>query len=370
MFELPSLQIALTVCLIVSFIFTALVVLTGSWHHNVTADSNDGIQKVHLGNTPRIGGMGIYLAIWVAAFLLEGEPRSLLKLVLIAAFPALLFGLIEDVTGRVGIKLRLLATMASGLLAWWLTGYALWQLDIPGIDLLLAYTPIAVIFTVFAVGGIANALNLIDGFNGLASGTLMICLAGLGALAATQGDWELTRMALIIGVATLGFFLMNFPMGKIFLGDGGAYMLGFMLAWMAVMVSMRHIDTISPAAALLICGYPVVETLFSIVRRARRGLSIDQPDRMHLHSLVYRRLVPKLFCKGVADKGANRRTEALCNAATAPALWVFSAIPAVAGVLLHDNTIACWIAFGLLVLAYDTLYRRLTRFKWSILGVF
>ena len=363
MFDLPSFTVALTACLIASFAIASLTVLTGGWHHSVTADSVDGIQKVHLGTTPRIGGLGIYLALWLAVYLQASELKSLLKLMLIAATPALLFGLLEDMTGRVGIKIRLLATMASGFLAWWLTGYALWQLDIPGIDTLLAYTPIAVMFTAFAVSGIANALNLIDGFNGLASGTFMICLAGLGVLAATQGDWELAKVALIIGAATLGFFVMNFPMGKIFLGDGGAYMLGFMLGWMAVMVAMRHIDTISPAAILLICSYPVLETVFSIIRRARRGLSVDKPDRMHLHSLVYRRLVPQLICRCGPGKAVKPRTGVLCNAATAPLLWIFSALPAVVGVLLHDNAFACWVAFGLFALAYNTLYRRLSRFK-------
>jgi len=338
--------------------------MTGRWHQVVTADSVDGIQKVHQGATPRIGGLGIYLSLWVAVLLLDDGRQSPLQLILLAALPALVFGLAEDMTKRVGIKVRLLATMASGLLAWWLTGYALWRLDLPVIDSLLAYAPIAVIFTAFAVGGVANAINLIDGFNGLASGTLLICLAGLGLLAGSQGDWELARLTIMVAVATLGFFMLNFPFGRLFLGDGGAYMLGFILAWIAVMVAMRHPDTISPAAVLLICSYPVLETVFSMARRARRGQSVDRPDLMHLHSLVYRRVVPK-----VMRRFYNSRQGALCNAATAPFLWTFCAVPVTLGVLLKDNTLACWIAIGATAIAYDSIYRRLSQFRWTLIGI-
>ncbi|HEY7803677.1 MAG TPA: glycosyltransferase [Orrella sp.] len=352
------------IILLASLALTTLVVVTQRWHLVLTSDSIDGIQKVHAGHTPRIGGLGIYLALWVGVGLVDDGHVQLLKLLLLAALPALLFGLAEDMTKRVGIKARLLATMASGVLAWWLTGYALWSLDIPLIDALLSHSPIAVIFTAFAVGGVANAINLIDGFNGLASGTLLICLAGLGVLAGTQGDLELVRITILIGAATLGFFLLNFPFGKIFLGDGGAYMLGFMLAWTAVMVAMRHPDTISPAAVLLICSYPVLETVFSMVRRARRGQSVDQPDRSHLHSLVYRRIVPKLVRRGYAQ-----RLGFLSNSATSPVLWLFACAPVVAGVLLRDNTTACWAVLVVMAIAYDAIYRRLSSFRWSVLGV-
>ena len=354
--------------LFVSLSVTLLVVLTTRWHSMVTADSLAGVQKVHVGHTPRVGGLGVYVALCAGVLVVDDGQEHLLKLLLLSALPALGFGLMEDLTKRVGIKARLLATMASGVLAWWLTGYALWRLDIPFVDALLTYAPIAVIFTAFAVGGVANAINLIDGFNGLASGTLLICLAALGALAATQSDWMLVRMTILIGAATLGFFLMNFPMGKIFLGDGGAYMLGFLLAWIAVMLSARHPETISPAAILLICSYPVLETVFSMFRRLRRGHGVDQPDRLHLHSLVYRRLVPKIVPNRLLAY-CRVRNGVLCNAATAPFMWLFCAVPAILGVLFHSNTLACWVSLALVAIAYDMLYRRLSQFKWTILGI-
>ena len=368
MLSAGDVNLALTSGLLSSVLLAGLVVFTYRWHRLITADTSNGIQNVHLDSTPRIGGLGIYLSLWVAMMLLDDGRQQLLFWMLVAALPAFLFGLAEDMTHRVSIKLRLMATMLSGILAWWLTGYELDYLGIPVIDSILAITPIAVIFTAFAVGGVANSINLIDGFNGLASGTLMICLAGLGLMAASVGDWEIARLTLIIGATILGFFLVNFPFGRLFLGDGGAYMLGFLLAWVAVMVAMRHPGTITPAAVLLVCSYPVLETVFSMVRRHYRGLAIDRPDRLHLHSLVYRRVVPKIAGK-YCGRTASRPSRTVCNAATSPVLWLFCAVPVTAGVMLHDNAVACWFAFVLTAIAYDVIYRRLSQFRWTILGV-
>lgn len=350
--------------LAVSVAIALIVVMTSRWHQMITADHTSGVQKVHKGITPRIGGLGIYLGMWMATLALPVEQRQLTSLVLISAAPAMLFGLLEDLTKRVGIKERLIATMLSGVAGWWLTGYSLTRLDLPLIDALLAITPIAVIFTAFAVGGVANAINLIDGFNGLAAGTLLICLTGLGFVAHGVGDAEIVRLVWIVGAATLGFLVLNFPFGKIFLGDGGAYALGFLLSWIGVMLAMRHPGAVSPAAILLICAYPVLETVFSMLRRARRKQAVDQPDLLHLHSLVYRRLVPKLM-----GKNKSQSRSVLRNSATSPFLWAFCAMPVTAGVLLRDNTILCWAAIALTAIAYDSVYRRLATFRWTILGM-
>jgi len=124
---------------------------------------------------------------------------------LIASGPALLFGLAEDLTKRVGTKERLLATMFSGVVAWYLTGYALFRVDVPGVDILLFYTLVAILFTAFAIGGVANAINMIDGFNGLASGIVLVCLCAMGVMAWQVNDEVVLMLILIIGAAAFGF---------------------------------------------------------------------------------------------------------------------------------------------------------------------
>jgi len=331
-----------------------LIIMTQRWHGMLTDDSLDGVQKVHTGSIPRVGGLGIFLG-FAAASLLVSNTYLLLTMLLWAAVPAWFFGLTEDITNRVSTRVRLLATMASALLAWWLTGYALYWVDIPLIDDLLALTPIAVIFTVFAVAGMANAINLIDGFNGLAAGTVLICLTALGWIASDQQNAQILELIVVVMAVTLGFFVLNYPLGRIFLGDGGAYTLGFFLAWIAVMLVVDGETNVSPWAPLLICAYPILETLLSMSRRMQNNRRMDHPDRTHLHSLVYRRVVPRLFPK------ASTKSR---NALTAPFLWLFASAPALAGCYWYDNTLACIAALSITGLVYFLVHRRLTRFKW------
>ena len=314
-----------------------------------------GIQKVHTTITPRVGGFGIFLGFAFAIFLLIPSGSALMWLVLIAALPAWIAGLAEDLSNRISTRIRLLATIVSAGLAWWLTGYTIASVDVPLIDQLLSWTPLALIFTLFAVAGIAHAINLIDGFNGLASGTVLICLTALGLVASNQGDVEVINITLLLMGATLGFFILNYPFGKIFLGDGGSYVLGFFIAWISVMLASRHADSVSPWALLLICAYPVLETVFSILRRLQTNRRMDHPDRIHLHSLVFRRVIPRFF------PNTKRNTR---NALTATLLWAFAAMPAAAGVYWQDNTIACLLALVLTTAVYMLLYRRVSRFSW------
>jgi UDP-N-acetylmuramyl pentapeptide phosphotransferase/UDP-N-acetylglucosamine-1-phosphate transferase len=164
------------------------------------------------------------LAAWWAA---PTELQQRLSPWLLAGIHAFVFGLAEDFTKRVSVSKRLLATMASGLLAWWLSGYTLSRVDIWGLDTLLQWLPFGVLFTAFAVGGVANAINIIDGLNGLASSMVMWALLGIAALAASLGDTMLASSCLLLAACVFGFFVVNWPFGKLFLGDGGSYFLGF-----------------------------------------------------------------------------------------------------------------------------------------------
>jgi UDP-N-acetylmuramyl pentapeptide phosphotransferase/UDP-N-acetylglucosamine-1-phosphate transferase len=248
--------VLLAVC--VSLVLSAVMVLTKHWHGRFTIDSTFGIQKFHTCPTPRIGGLGIYIALCSAALLLEGDLKTLLSNILLAGLPAFAIGLLEDVTKRIGVKTRLLVTAISGALAVYLTSYSIGRLGFGGWEVdLLAWGPMALIFTAFAVCGLSNAVNIIDGFNGLASGTVILMLLGLGFIAYSVGDLPLFQLSLIGVAAVFGFMVINFPLGKLFLGDGGAYFVGFYVAWLAVMLIARNPD-VSPFAALLVLAYPVL----------------------------------------------------------------------------------------------------------------
>lgn len=342
--------------LLLALITSVLVVLTNRWHGRFSMDHPGAVQKFHLNPTPRIGGIGIYFSLVGAWYLLPlAEARQLLGAIVLAGLPAFLFGVAEDLTKRVSVLARLLATMGSGALVCLLSGQALSRLDVPLIDDLLQYWPVAVLFTAFAVGGVANAINIIDGFHGLASGTSILAFAALGVLALLSGDTSLCAVALLMAAALVGFWLVNYPWGKLFLGDGGAYFTGFTLAWLAVLLPARNPE-VSPWACLLICGYPIIEVVYSILRRMAQKLSPGEPDNHHLHSLLAKHFVHKHFAY---------MPHFLQNATVAPMIWMYVCGLIFVGLIYRHSTdwlMAAFLAAGFL---YHVSYRTLLRQRES-----
>ena len=267
---------------------SALLVLTKHLHGLHTLDSDEGVQKFHTVPTPRIGGVSLIVGYFVAWIFMEGAVKDLFGLIGLAGLPAIVFGLIEDITKKVGVRTRMLATIASGMIFIDLTGYTISGVDIVGIDYLLTLPLIAFTFTAFAVGGVANSINLIDGFHGLASGTLLLILFAFALVGWRVGDATFVTLALTMAMVIAGFFMVNFPFGKLFLGDAGAYFAGYFVAVLAVMLPARNPE-VSPWISLLILGYPVTETVVSIVRRLLdRDAHPGEPDSAHLHHVVHR----------------------------------------------------------------------------------
>ncbi|WP_273162305.1 MraY family glycosyltransferase [Massilia timonae] len=310
-----------------SLICSLLLVFTTRWHGRYSLDATRGVQKFHITPTPRIGGAAIMIGLWMALGVLPQAQQELLLPVLIASLPAFVFGLAEDLTRTVSVRARLLATMASGAVCWFLTGVTLQYTGLAPLDGLLGWLPFSVLFTAFAVGGVANAVNIIDGFNGLASGTVVIGLATLGLIALGAGDVHLAQLCFVICAVTAGFFVVNFPFGKLFLGDGGAYLLGFLLAWLSVMLVYRN-PSVSAWAPLLACAYPVFETLFTICRRLWCRRHPGHPDSWHLHSLVKTAITARYLRMLPAP---------LRNACVSPVSWSIALVPAALAVN-HANT--------------------------------
>jgi UDP-N-acetylmuramyl pentapeptide phosphotransferase/UDP-N-acetylglucosamine-1-phosphate transferase len=293
----PTFWLVLLTALLTSLGVSAFLVLTQRWHGRLSLDHDlDGAQKFHEVPVPRVGGLGLMAGLLAGAWVynqqaLVGDPTIHIEILAACGLPAFLFGLLEDMTKKVSVLVRLLATFASAGLAVWAFGAQLNRLDTIGLDALMIYAPVAILFTCFAVGGVANAVNIIDGFNGLASGSVAIMLIGLGGLAYLAQDTAVMSLCFVGAAAMVGFMGMNYPFGKIFLGDGGAYLAGFWLAECAVLLLSRN-PSISTWAVLLACIYPVFETVFSMWRKdIYRKTGMGKPDKVHFHMLVFRRLV-------------------------------------------------------------------------------
>lgn len=353
----PSAYVAAVSSLAVAF----ALVLTREWHSRFSVDGLQGVQKMHHTPTPRIGGVAIVLGVFVGYLVALPAQQDLLGMLLLAGLPAFLFGLAEDVTKKVGVSARLLATMASGALGWWLTGLSITSLGMPLLDPLLAVPLISVMFTAFAVGGVANAVNIVDGFNGLAGGFLIIAFVGLSMLAWRAGDVNLCMASLALAGAFVGFWLINWPWGKLFLGDGGSYFGGFALAWASVLLVERN-PMVTPFAALLVSVHPVTEVLFSIYRRRMHGSHPGQPDRLHLHSLLMRRMVRPCLNRLWPDD--PRRVLNSQNSVTGLLLALISVPPVFLAVCLSHKTLLATAAVVVIMFGYVALYARLVRFHW------
>jgi len=337
-----------------AFVMCVLLILTKRWHGAFSMDYTNGVQKFHTKPTPRIGGIPIVLGLVVAWGKASQDVRDMLLPILFAGLPAFLFGLAEDITKRVGVTQRLLATMASGLLAWWITGYSLSRVDVWGVDWLLQYTLASIVFTAFAVGGVANSINIIDGFNGLASTTASLAFIGFGMIAWQIGDFQLAGVGLVMAACVHGFFWVNWPFGKLFLGDGGSYFIGFALAWVAVMLIERN-SGVSAFSALVVCVHPVTEVLFSIYRRKVKQMNPGHPDRLHFHSLVKRRYVAHWF------RGCSSR---LRNSITGVLVACLTSIAVVVANLTYGSATLSVTAFLALTLGYVAVYARMVRHRW------
>ena len=346
----------LLLVLTVTFLTGLTVVHTQSWHGHYSNDSTFGVQKFHTEATPRIGGVAVLLGCVVAWAFASAALQAILGPLLLAGMPAFAFGLAEDLTKRVSIFKRLLATMASGMLGWAITGQSITDVNVPGLDWLLGFTVLSVAFTAFAVGGVANAINIIDGFNGLAAGTIIIILGAFALMAGALGDVDLTQTCLILISVVLGFGLLNWPLGKLFLGDGGAYFLGFAVAWLAVLMLGRHPD-VSAWAPLLVCGFPFLEVIFSIVRRWRRRASPGDADCLHLHSLVKRRIVRRML--------PNAST-LVRNSITGSFMWIAALMPAAFALQYVNDTPVLVSGFAFYAFLYSAAYARLTQFRWCL----
>ena len=353
--------------IVISFLISAVAVLVfmRNARRHARVYGKDMPQRFHRGHIPRLGGAGILLgtgAAWLAAGLPNDPfnvrwPLSVSGLTLLCIAPAVLGGIWEDVTQRVSVRVRLAVTTGSALLLCWLFGLGVYRTGVPLFDGWLQAVPYAaMLFAVLAISGLPHAFNIIDGYNGLA-GTVavQVCLA-ITHVSLQLGDRPLAAMVVCLVGATLGFLMWNYPRGKIFAGDGGAYVWGTVIAVACVALVQRH-GTVSPWFPMLLLIYPVWETLFSIYRKMARGQSPGDADALHFHQLIFRRIVRVVVHDSEARALLSR------NNRTSPYLWIFAALSIVPAVLFWNNT-AMLMAFCLLFVAtYVAAYLMIVRFK-------
>ncbi len=311
-------------------------------------------RKTHHRPTPRSGGIGVIagIAAGVALACVDGLLPARFALALLGALvPLLASGVWEDLRRHLAPMIRAVAGIVSALLAVALIGVRIDRVDVPLLDTVLLHWPLAgAALSVIALGALPHAVNMIDGFHGLAGVVCAMILGAIAYVASKVGDAQIMTLAVIGDGALLGFLFWNWPRGDIFLGDTGAYGLGFIAALLATLLVQRH-PQVSPWFPLLVLLYPSWELLFSVYRRrVRAGVPGMLADSLHLHHLVHRRL----------HRALHLRAREI-NASTAPYLWGLAAFSIVPAMLWWNDTgwLAVWCA--LFAAVYVWSYRSLLR---------
>jgi len=360
---------AVLISFFTSFVGCLFLIKFQHLHNHFTGDSDfSGIQKFHLKVVPRIGGLPIFIGL-AAALLFRWSSNNLVGhfaiLMLISSLPCFLAGLGEDVTKKVHPRARLLAAMISAALAGQLLDAWLTNVQIFGVDWVLSIPLISMLFTCFCIAGVAHSFNIIDGYHGLSSAVATIILFGLAYVAFQVKDYPI-MICCFAGIgAIVGFLFWNYPKGLIFLGDGGAYLIGFWIAQLSLLLVLRN-PIVSKWFPLLLCFYPIFETLFTIYRCLfLKRISPGIPDAAHLHQIIYKRAVRWAIGTNIGELITQR------NAITAPYLWLLSSLAVIPAVLFWNNHIALKLFSGLFALTYIWLYWSIVRFKtpkWLIIN--
>ena len=319
------------------------------WHkkfyRNLGLKTYKAIQRIHLNETPRLGGFIFILSlISFVAFSNANESVQLLKIILLSLVPIIFVGIKEDLFQNVEPAIRLLALLFVG----WLFRVQFTDplpilTDVPLIRKLLLLQGGISIFYILSMVAVANGMNLIDGVNGLCGAVGLSILSALLFLSYKTAD--ITMLSLIFSVILLiiPFMLMNYPYGRIFLGDLGAYSLGLIVSMLTIILFGRHPE-ISPWGAVLILIYPATEVVFSLLRRMVRGVSIYHADTAHLHLKLFHFFRPQPHYKKIA------------NALVTPSLsglWLF---PLLAITWVYQKPLFIWIAIILFIALYGLLY--------------
>lgn len=326
------------------------IVLTIPFHGRFSMDSDiSSVQKYHEIATPRIGGLALLLGLSAGGAYHGYQADQTLQLAGwagIAVLPVFLGGFFEDVTKRVSAKSRLFLSFFSAAIAFYELDMGLVTIGWTWFDEVLLTLPgVSIVLSVFMVGGLCHAANIIDGFHGLLIGVAVLALISFSIVSIWVGE-DLLFLYIVIAIgALLGMLFWNFPKGKLFLGDGGAYLIGFLLALFSLLL-VRKSSAISPWFPLLVLSYPIIETIFSIYRKTNiKDMSFMEPDRQHLHMLLYEKLK-----HSTASNWINP------NPLTGACLWGFAVIPMVPALIWWDKSIYLLVFLGAYTVFYMGLY--------------
>lgn len=279
---------ALTVCL------TPLIIVMAK---KLGAVDHGGHRKINQKAIPLLGGLGVAapflilccLSIAGATDILIAVSHNTIQLIaiLVGSLCILCLGILDDTRGM-RARNKFLAQVAVALMLCFF-GFWIKSVSIPMLGTINFHPVFGITVTILWIVGLTNALNLIDGLDGLASGISLIAVVGLGFIAAIHGQVLVALLCTALFGSLAAFLIFNFHPAKIFLGDTGSMFLGFTLAAMSLTASMKMSGTVIFLAPILALGLPIFEVALSMLRRFMRGLPVSRADANHIHHRLLER---------------------------------------------------------------------------------
>ncbi|WP_182199835.1 glycosyltransferase family 4 protein [Paraliobacillus salinarum] len=273
--------LALVVCFIIAVILTPYVIKLAI---RIGAVDQPNDRKVHTKVMPRLGGLAIIISFY-AGFLIFNTGYSEVWPILAGGLIIAIVGFLDDMI-QLSAKLKLLGQILAAAITV-IGGLQIEFITVPFGDV-IEFGYFSIPLTVIWIVGVTNAVNLIDGLDGLAAGVSAIVLITISGLAITMGNPLVALIAFLLLGSTLGFLIYNFNPAKIFMGDVGSLFLGYMISVLAIMGLSKNVTLFSIMVPIIILGVPILDTVFAIVRRVVQRKPLLSPDKLHLHHCLIR----------------------------------------------------------------------------------
>lgn len=277
-------------------------------------------RKVHRGVMPRLGGLAIYLS-FVVGFLLFVPKTPIAWGIFLGGSVIALVGALDD-RYQLSPKAKLLGQLVAAFVVV-AFGLRVTFINLPFDDGFSIGWLLSIPVTILWIVAVTNAVNLIDGLDGLAAGVSAIATATLLVVSLLMGNTFVALLCAVLLGATMGFLVFNFHPAKIFMGDTGALFLGFQLAVLSIM-GFKQVTLFSYVIPMLLLGVPLSDTFFAIVRRKLNKKPISAADKSHLHHC--------LLSLGMSHRGAVLT------------IYAISALFGLSAVLLYQAQTVLWVA--------------------------
>ena len=275
------LYLTLILCFITSILVTPLVKKLA---YKIGATDKPNQRKVHEKIMPRLGGLAIYISFIIGYLVLRPEDEYAFA-ILLGSFIIVITGVLDDMF-EISAKFKLFGQLLAAGIVVIYGGVQVDYINLP-FGGILDFELLSIPITILWIVGITNAINLIDGLDGLAAGVSSIALITISGMAIIMGDAFVTAMGFLLLGSTLGFLIYNFHPAKIFMGDTGALFLGYMISVLSLL-GFKNVTMISFIVPIIILGVPISDTFFAIIRRIVHKQPLSSPDKSHLHHCLLR----------------------------------------------------------------------------------